>query len=332
MSLFIACIILLYLFSLLSGGGSISFKKEKVVPLKAILALLIVLHHISLETGVKWLQPFNSWGAPIVSIFFFISGYGLMASYNSKGVGYLTGFVKHRIIETLFLPFLLALLLYRSVVTGLHGIIETVCLLLKNGIVTLPHSWYIFAIFVLYIAFYLSCKLMKGKKALFLLILLCVVYIIATKLQGYARCWYISILAFPAGVTCAYYSKHIIKISKYSRFFVPICVLIAAVLYLSKSELGYMFVYVFIPLIIIYLCSTLKVERLSRIRVVRWLSEISYEIYLCQGIAICLLGKFAIEMMPCIYIISVYLLTILLAYVVHQTKIYITNKVFNQTT
>ena len=140
----------------------------------------------------------------------------------------------------------------------------------------------------------------------------------------------VGILAFPAGVTCAYYSKHIIKISKYSRFFVPICVLIAAVLYLSKSELGYMFVYVFIPLIIIYLCSTLKVERLSRIRVVRWLSEISYEIYLCQGIAICLLGKFAIDNTSCIYIIFAFMLTIFLAYVVNQTKIFILNKVFKQ--
>lgn len=331
MLLFIVCVIILYLLSLFSKGG-VSFNKEKVVPLKAILALLIVLHHISLETSVKWLQPFNSWGAPIVSIFFFISGYGLMVSYNNKGDGYLNGFVKRRIIVTLLLPFLLALLLYRSVAIDLPGAIESICLLLKNGIVTLPHSWYVFAIFVLYIAFYLSCKVAKGKKSLFLLILLCAVYIIVTKHQGYARCWYISILAFPAGVIYAYYSRHFItQIYKYTRWIVPVCLLLAAVFYLLKSELGYMLVYVFIPLIIIYLCSTLNVEQLSRIGGIRWLSEISYEIYLCQGIAICLLEKFAIEMIPCIYIISVYLLTILLAYVVHQTKIYITNKLFDQT-
>ena len=71
------------------------FGRGKVFPLKGILAVLIVLHHLTYEIKSPLLQPFHSWGAPIVSVFFFISGYGLMTSYKNKGKHYLSGFIKH---------------------------------------------------------------------------------------------------------------------------------------------------------------------------------------------------------------------------------------------
>lgn len=326
MYLFIACIALLYLCSLFTETNVVNFKKEKVIPLKAILALLIILHHISLENTITWLSPLKSWGAPIVSIFLFISGYGLMMSYNKFGGGYLSGFVKHRIIDAITLSFLLTSLLYWCIVPDLPRIVESVRLLITKGVVLLPHSWYVFAILILYTTFYISCKFMSGVNVLIMLTTLCVAYIITTSQLGYARCWYISALAFPAGAVYAYWAKDFSNnVSKKTWWFIPLCVLFAALLYFTHSELGYMLVYVLIPFMVVYLCSILNIDKLGNIKLFRWLSAISYEIYLCQGIALYLAGKVVVDS-SLLYVLFVFILTFAFAYIVKESKLFILNR------
>lgn len=326
MYLFIICIALLYFCSLFTKSNSAGFDKEKVVPLKAMLALLIILHHISLENEIAWLSPLKSWGAPIVSIFFFISGYGLILSYDKCGEAYLSRFIKHRIINTLILPLLLASLIFWLVVPDLPGFVESVRLLIMDGVVLLPHSWYVFAILIFYIAFYISCKFMSEVNIIILLTLLCAGYIIITNQLGYARCWYISALAFPAGAAYAYWSRAFLnRISNNSWWVVPLCILFAAFLYFTHSELGYIFVYVLIPFSIVFLCSKLNIEKLGKIKLFRWLSTISYEIYLCQGIAMYLASKIVFNG-SLLYILYVLLLSFVFAYIVKETRVFILNK------
>ena len=76
------------------------FTMEATLPLRGVLAIGIVIHHISLRVvdaipGDMWIFPqFQFWGAPIVAVFFFLSGYGLMVSLITKGENYLDGFLK----------------------------------------------------------------------------------------------------------------------------------------------------------------------------------------------------------------------------------------------
>lgn len=69
MILFIVCVLVLYLISFLSTDA-ISISKDRTATLKAIMAVLIVVHHLSLQ-GISFLHTFHSWGAPIVSLFLF---------------------------------------------------------------------------------------------------------------------------------------------------------------------------------------------------------------------------------------------------------------------
>lgn len=324
MLLFICCILILYLLSVGYKKMLHSFHKEKSFPLRGILAVLIVLHHITFEIDTFLLKPFHSWGAPIVSMFFFISGYGLMTSYQVKGENYLSGFIKHRLIDSILIPYLLALLLFRFIATGLPNIHDAAWLLMTRGITTLPHSWYVFAILILYIFFYVTCRLMKGKYILLVVTLLSCVYAWGVWRLGYARCWYISVLAFPTGIAYAQYSSYLLsQMYRVTRWIVPVCLLLAASLYLLHNEMGYMLIYVLIPLMIVYLCSTLNVERLGNMKVVASLSNISYEIYLCQGIAMFLSGRAGLAQYSVVYVLMVFCLTFFFAYIVKRVKIFI---------
>ena len=78
------------------------FDKNKTVFLKAILPIIILLHHLKGTTEWVYLKPFGVMGIAVVSLFFFISGYGLFASFQVKGKSYLTFFLKKRILPISF--------------------------------------------------------------------------------------------------------------------------------------------------------------------------------------------------------------------------------------
>lgn len=320
MLLFVTCIIILWLWTVIQKKQPDEFGKEKVFPLKGILAVLIVLHHLTYEIEVTLLQPFYSWGAPIVSVFFFISGYGLMTSYKNKGKQYLSGFIKHRMFDAVMLPFLLALLLYRGMASELPNVADAILLLITKGVTTLPNSWFVFVILIFYGCFLFFLKIRGEKRLLSLLVLSCITYSIIAYRLGYDRCWYISALAFPAGCFFACHWRTFFKCSfRWRIWVIPICLTFISVLYLLHYEAGYMLIYIFIPLMIIYLCSSLNIERLGKVKVVRLLSYISYEIYLCHGIAIFLLNETGLIQLSGIYALCVFLLTFIFAIIVKQT-------------
>lgn len=56
-----------------------------------------------------------------------------------------------------------------------------------------------------------------------------------------------------------------------------------------------MLVYILIPIIFACLLFKVKFENLIRMKIIKYLSSISFEIYLCQGISMCILrGSFFI--------------------------------------
>lgn len=115
MIFFLVIIGILYIFSFCSFNERVStFNKEHVLTLKGVMAISIVAFHLFYQTD-DWLFMFSSWGAPIVSMFYFISGYGLALNYRAKGNEYLSHFFKHRIWESLILPFLLVWVVNRII-------------------------------------------------------------------------------------------------------------------------------------------------------------------------------------------------------------------------
>ena len=97
----------------------VQFSKQATVPLRGLLATGIVLHHLSLRLveaspDCSWIwSQFSFWGAPIVAVFFFLSGYGLMVSLITKGQKYLDGFLKKRLLK-IVLPLVLCSIVFEA--------------------------------------------------------------------------------------------------------------------------------------------------------------------------------------------------------------------------
>ena len=102
------------------------FTMEATLPLRGVLAMGIVIHHISLRIvdatpDDMWIfSQFQFWGAPIVAVFFFLSGYGLMVSLITKGQEYLDGFLKKRLLK-IVLPLVLCSIVFEATSITLWG-------------------------------------------------------------------------------------------------------------------------------------------------------------------------------------------------------------------
>lgn len=316
MLLFVICILALYLISFLPTDV-ISISKDRTATLKAIMAVLIVVHHLSLQ-GISFLHTFHSWGAPIVSLFLFLSGYGLMKSLCMKGNVYLSDFFKHRIVKGIVIPFLIAWAIYRILnIVSLPNIFKELEELIYDGRTILPHSWFVFAILYFYVSFYISYKYFNSKVSFLVLIALIILFELWCQYWNYDRCWYISALGFPTGILVGKYEGKIIKRLKGSIGYycvVPISLVVIALCVYAKMEISYMLVYILIPLIFATLLFKVKFENLIRLKIIRYLSSISFEIYLSQGISMCILrGSFLNLKSDYLYVALTLLFTLVIA-------------------
>lgn len=80
------------------AGRAFSFSKEMTLPTRGILAILIILSHLSGKVDMPNVSDF---GPPVVSIFFFLSGYGMCKSYLKRKQLYLQNFIRTRFSKLL---------------------------------------------------------------------------------------------------------------------------------------------------------------------------------------------------------------------------------------
>lgn len=86
MAWFVLLLLAFYVASLFGKGRFAAFTPDKTQPLRGILAVLIVAHHLShIAPADAVLTPVYSWSASLVSLFFFISGFGLTRQLASRG-------------------------------------------------------------------------------------------------------------------------------------------------------------------------------------------------------------------------------------------------------
>ena len=72
MVVFVIAIVALCFISLLSFSAENTFGKNKMPVIKTFMALAIILGHLSVRVSSAWIQPFRFWGAPFVSMFFYL--------------------------------------------------------------------------------------------------------------------------------------------------------------------------------------------------------------------------------------------------------------------
>lgn len=261
-----------------------SFSRDNCNLLKGIFAILIVLTHLKIIP--HWL-----FSKEIVSGFFFIAGYGLMYNIEHKQ-GYLSSFLSKR-LSNILIPFIFISLLFQSLsILNNNFQISAYLNQITSTLEILPYSWFVTSILFIYICFYIIFKYIKSSIiAQLALLASSIIFIVSSILLGLGAWWRISILAFNFGIYWKYIEpliKQILKTHKVLSILVPSIILVLAILtpsqYLYKENIiSYIHCVLLFPFVF-----TLITYRygLPKIKILTFLSNISYEIYLAQGISI----------------------------------------------
>ncbi|MGJ1330585.1 acyltransferase family protein [Sphingobacterium siyangense] len=322
---FALLIIILYSLSLFT-----SFYKEVYQPfnneisqkLKGISCLLIICYHLNFHVSTPIVAFASNWGAPVVSIFLFISGYGLMASYLKKGAQYLKGFLKKRLWRVCE-PLFIVTVIYLTLQYFDRGSFETGQLsgLINKGITPLPFSWFAYSIIIFYTFFFISFRwknITLPYKILFMS-LLAIGYMLIILTTDYKRAWWVSSMAFLSGLIYRYNEQHIITFThkKWIHFILtPIACGVIYLLVQTKIEILFSIVYFIIPALIVNLLSFLN---WNGGKIFTYLGKISYEVYLLHGLWIYLLrGQHIYIGSDYLYIFGIFLLTIISSDLLHR--------------
>ena len=180
-----------------------SLNQSKAI--QGFAALAIMFHHMAQHTCAPWLmgprieglEPFLNIGYLMVGIFFFASGFGLYKSAKSKA-----DYFKHFFAKR-FLP-----LIYFYAITN----VLTLILLKKLS----PYTWFVYAIAVAYIGFFLAFRFIKNDHIAVIctaLVSLGYVYVVDFVI-GYETYWFNSSLVFVSGIVFAMYEKKIMAFTK----------------------------------------------------------------------------------------------------------------------
>ena len=285
----------------------VQFSKQATVPLRGLLATGIVLHHLSLRLveaspDCSWIwSQFSFWGAPIVAIFFFLSGYGLMVSLITKGQKYLDGFLKKRLFK-IVLPLVLCSIVFEATSITLWGghIAD-----FRKGWPFLPNCWFCVTIIIYYIAFYITGLLLKAStvKVTYAMWVFSFIYVFLFKVLDFCNWWYQMVLSINIGMTLAYYETAIRNVLyKYKRTIVLLLFLLTFLsaywASCSKTDnfpVGMMVLSLVVGLLIY---SSLCLRPIKSNRLLTFFGRYSFEIYLIHGAVISVLFGMAYTYIP----------------------------------
>lgn len=309
--------------------------KEQCNAIKGVFILVVFCRHIVpyiLETGYKFdglldksfIIIDSHIGQLLVVMFLFYSGYGVMESIKKKGVGYIKGFPRKRILATLInfdvaVLFFLVLNIIVGKVMDVHDI-----MLAFTGWTSIGNSnWYIFVILFCYLFTYIGFSFQnnnidKGSNT-YVYITLGLIFIFFVILRLTKQFWwYNTIMAYPAGLLYSNYKEKIEHVVK-SRYL--LCLLLTIGGFLLFYELPYALkgardniVAVLFSLIIVLM--TLKVQIKNKPLI--WLGSNLFPLYIYQRVPMIAIASIddgrLVSMCPYLYVTVCLVLTLGIGY------------------
>lgn len=275
-----------------------TFSGKETLHLRGILCLLIILghatHDVAEQGAMSWeaVGRWCNWAVPVVSTFFFLSGYGVQKGFAAKGTDYLKGFWRKRLGK--LLPALILVTVVAAVArVYMLGYQWANTMHLASGILPLGLSWYVYALMLFYAFFWVvaeiseKCLRVSHMASSAAILLLIVVYICATHSADWGGHYYVSAPGFALGYWYSgvesdirqYVSKH----AALSSFGV-ILLLISLVPLRFVPQLGVfgeVAVYWFVPLALVLIC---YLGGFPKWKWLCFIGGISYELYLVHEV------------------------------------------------
>lgn len=267
------------------------FSLAETQPIRGLLAISILLCHLCphFKEDAPLLVELSQTIA--VPIFFMMSGYGLAYSYYHKGENYLKGFFRKRLLK-LLLPLIIMAAIYQSW-RVCYGTFETNSLLQNIS----PNSWFINALVVWYLGFYICFKAGNGNvlRNNIYIWLFTILYLAITYYMGLEYYW-MQILPMPLAITYVPYEDKFRIFFRANLQTVLTITSILSISFLMYAELGYigyrMPAWCPLTLSVLPLSVFILIYILGggNSKFLRFVGNISYEFYIVHGFIIILLA------------------------------------------
>lgn len=226
----------------------------------------------------------------IVVMFFFYSGFGIMESYKANN-NYFKSYPKNRILKT-FMHFALAICLFivLNLILDRDYSVKTT-LLAFTGYTSIGNSnWFMFAMFMTYIATYVSYLMFKNKYALTTsTAILTLIYIYAMYKFQYSY-WYDTILVFPFGMLYSLLKEKIeqfvLKSNKHYYITAIISLAVLTMLYfVSKKFNPFALTYNIFSIVFAFVILLITYKFQLGNRILLFLGKHSFSIYILQRLS-----------------------------------------------
>ena len=307
MDLVLALFLLSVLVFLRPGKDRIDYlSKDNTLPLRGIMAFAIIFHHISEKADSGFFFPLmQHFGYLIVAVFLFLSGYGLICSYNKKGKEYLKGFLKKRVLY---------LLIVYCLVTVIYAIYHLILGDFSFSLTIAENSWYMWVQIVLYLIFWLSFSLFDKRTAILSVFILQTLMNILLIIVGFGVLWYISNYAFVFGIVFGNYKDGIdLFIKKHYIPFTCSAIVLFFIFSYLPSVVGIYSICriistVFFCIIVISFILAFKITG----KLWAWIGKMSLEIYLLHGLVYMSLRHFISN--DVIWLVLTIIITVAISY------------------
>lgn len=272
-------------------GNNLALNIDFTNLIKFISCWLIALHHFAqyqlshnLSSHPLFLILSAQGGYLGVAIFFFLSGYGLTQSYNSRSLDFFP-FLKHRLIKV-YTPVILLSLVYSIIsLVSSHdlGIVyrSFLSIILCHG-----YLWFVAVILLCYVSFiiykYLHKSINNGIYTLLFLLLFVVILCLFTSKVWLSSYHSMSIPLFYCGVLVCEYEKYLKSFLNKNIFVVITFIVFISIMMicdLLDVDIVYFSKYAFVNYIFI-LCLIVFSARYDLQVSIKTITSASYDIYL----------------------------------------------------
>lgn len=299
--------------------------KQETVALKGMLSLMVFLHHFSgwFANPDPILYFFSHCGSFMVSVFFFLSGYGISKSKTAEKQTFKDLILK---ILKLFIPFwiidALCLVMYYSLEVPLPTEVNLKIILLSiiNVAEIVSFSWFLSTITVIYILYFLTKKIEKINHILLLFAVLIILSFFVPEL-------WLTYFAFPIGLLISkeeLFFRFLSKI-KYGMIMAGIVVMILLAIMLKyfgetlpdnkiAGNVADVLSGTLFAVFIYMLTNKIHIGN----KVLSFIGEISYEIYLLHGLGIFFSSKFFTFEKPYAFFLVALVFTLVTSFIVNR--------------
>lgn len=291
--------------------------KDNTMCVRGLFVLLIIASHFKqyVELSGRFDKAYRSFSnylaQTVVVMFLFYSGYGIYEAVKAKGPSYIQAFPRKRILPT-WVHFAAAILCFAAVnlCFGVHhGVRQT--LLALTGWTSIGNSnWYMFAVFFLYFATWISFSCFSRSHAAALTAVTACSCLYVLLLYGRRDSyWYSTIFCYAAGMWYSYWKERIERflferehayyaaliLAAFSVLFIRPYIAVLPVLYACWSVL--------FALMVVLVSMKISVHN----PILHWFGDYTFEIYILQRIPMRILQQFHLERYPYLFFFLVLL-------------------------